>query len=47
MILDRFLSQFLACVMIPDFSEFSQCIDELVIEYELKNELENNEEKDI
>lgn len=47
MILDRFLSQFLACVMIPDFSEFSQCIDELVIEYELKNELENNKEKDI
>ena len=47
MFIDRFLSQFLACIMIPDFSEYSQCIDDLVIEFELKNELEIDPEKNI
>lgn len=47
MIIDRFLSQFLACIMLPDFDEYSSCIDNLVIELQLKNELENEEEKDI
>ena len=34
------LQGILACVMIPDFDEFSMCIDNVVLEYNLMIEWE-------
>ena len=35
MFIDRFIANFLACVMLPTPEEFDSCIDDMVIEMEL------------
>ena len=36
--IDLLLSWILQCVMIPDFDEFSMCIDNVVLEYNMSLE---------
>lgn len=35
------LNWILACIMIPDFDEFSMCIDNVVLEYNMSLEWEH------
>lgn len=39
--IDFLLAWILQCVMIPDFDEFSMCIDNVVLEYNMSLEWEN------
>lgn len=38
--IEMFFASLLQCVMIQDFEEFSQCIDDLVIEYTINEKKE-------
>jgi hypothetical protein len=41
--IDILLAWILQCVMIPDFDEFSMCIDNVVLEYNMSLEWANLE----
>jgi hypothetical protein len=40
--IDILLAWILQCLMIPDFDEFSMCIDNVVLEYNLSLEWNSN-----
>lgn len=40
MIIDILLAWILQCVLIPDFDEFSMCVDNVVLEYNMSLEWE-------